>query len=124
MKLSQNHKKIIYFILVIFFSLTLVISGLDKFFNLLSNWVVYVNPKLLLFPISPILFIKFVGVFEILLGLSLFTHWKKTASYIIAIWFILVAINLLSINLNSIAFKDILRALGAILLAKLNDQNA
>ena len=120
MKLSQNHKKLVSSVLVIFFSLTLVIAGLDKFFNMLDDWTVYLNLKLLPFPIGPSLFMRLVGVFEVLLGLSLFTHWRKTTSYIAAIWFILVSINLLSINLYFIAFKDILRAMGAVLLAKLN----
>ena len=120
MELSQNHKKIASLILLIFFSLTLIIAGLDKFFNILENWVNFLNPKLLLFPIAPGLFMKLVGIFEVLLGLSLFTRWRKTASYIIVIWFILISINLLSLNLYYIAFTDILRAVGAILLAKLN----
>ena len=120
MKLSQNHKKLISLIFVIFFSLTLIIAGLDKFFNVLDNWVTFLNPKLLPFPISPSLFMRLVGIFEVLLGLSLFTRWRRTSSYIVAIWFILISINLLSLNLNYIAFTDILRAIGAILLAKLN----
>ena len=120
MKLSQNYKKLISLILVIFFSFSLIIAGLDKFFNLLDNWVLYLNPKLLPFPIAPSLFMKLVGIFEILLGLSLFTRWRRASSYIVAIWFVLISINLFSINLYFIAFKDILRAIGAILLAKLN----
>ncbi len=121
MKLSQNNRKLISLILVIFFSLTLVIAGLDKFFNILSDWVLYLNPKLLLFPIAPALFMRLVGIFEILLGLSLFTRFRKTASYIVAIWFILISINLLSLGLYFIAFKDILRAICALLLTRLND---
>lgn len=120
MKLSPNYKKPLSLLLVIFFSLTLVIAGLDKFFNILDNWVLYLNPKLLPFPIAPSLFMKLAGVGEILLGLSLFTRWRKTTSYLIAIWFILISINLLSLNLNFIAFKDSLRGLGAVLLAKLS----
>ena len=120
MKFFQNHKKPLSLILAIFFSITLVIAGLDKFFNLLDNWVFYLNPKLLPFPIAPSLFMRLVGIFEILLGLSLFTRWRRASSYIIAIWFILISINLLSIHLYFIAFKDILRAVGAILLAGLN----
>ena len=119
--MSQNYKKIISIILVIFFSLTLIIAGLDKFFNLLDNWVKFLNPNLLPFPISPILFMKLVGVFEVLLGLSLFTRWRKQASYIVAIWFVLISVNLLSLNMYFIAFKDTLRAIGAILLAKLSE---
>jgi uncharacterized membrane protein YphA (DoxX/SURF4 family) len=120
MKIIQNHKKILSLILVIFFSLTLILAGLDKFFNFYDNWVNYLNPKLLPFPIAPSSFMKLVGVFEILLGLSLFTRWRKIASYIVAIWFVLISLNLLTINLNFIAFKDTLRAVGAILLAKLS----
>jgi len=119
MTLSQHHKKLISTILVIFFSLTLILAGLDKFFNIYDNWVLYLNPKLLPFPIPPSMFMRLVGVFEVLLGLSLFTKWRKPASYIVAIWFILISINLLTLHLYFIAFKDTLRAVGAILLAKL-----
>ena len=121
MELSQNHKKLISLILVIFFGLSLVIAGLDKFFNILDNWVAFLNPKLVPFPIAPGLFMRLVGVFEVLLGLSLFTRWRKTAGYITATWFLLISINLLSLNLNYIAFTDILRAGGAILLAELSE---
>ena len=121
MKLSQTHKKLLSAILVIFFCLTLVIAGLDKFFNVLDDWTFYLNLKLLPFPIAPSLFMRLVGVFEVLLGLYLIKRRRKTTSYIVAIWFILIAINLLSINLYFIAFKDILRAMGAVFLAKLNN---
>ena len=121
MKLFQNHKKLVSLILVIFFSITLVVAGLDKFFKILdNNWVVYLNTKLLPFPIAPSLFMRLVGIFEVLLGLSLFTRRRRASSYIITIWFILISINLLSINLYFIAFKDTLRAVGGLLLAKLN----
>ena len=92
MKLYQNYKKIISLILLLFFSFTLIIAGADKFFNILDNWVAFLNPKLLPFPIAPSLFMKLVGVFEILLGLSLFTRWRKISSYIVAIWFIFISI--------------------------------
>ena len=121
MEFLKKHKKIISSIFVIFFSLTLVIAGLDKFFNILDNWVKFLNPNLLPFPISPVLFMKLVGVFEVLLGLSLFTRWRKQASYIVVIWFIFISINLLSLSMYFIAFKDTLRAMGAILLAKFSD---
>src|SRR6185369_5674342 len=129
MKLSQNNKKLVSFILVIFFSLTMIIAGVDKFFNLFTNWVLYLNPKLLPFPIPPSLFMKLVGIFEVLLGLSLFSRRRKTVSYMVAIWFVFISINLLSLSQNSAApadtirsmFTDILRAIGAFLLAKLSE---
>jgi len=62
-----------------------------------------------------------VGAFEVLLGLSLFTRFRKAASYAVAIWFVSISINLLTIRLNFIAFTDLLRAVGAVLLAKLSD---
>ncbi len=122
MKLSQNYKRLVSLILILFFSFTLIVAGFDKFFNVLVNWVIFLNPKLLPFSIVPGLFMKFVGIFEILLGLSLFTKWRMVASYLIAVWFILISMNLFSLNLNFVAFKDILRAIGAILLAKLSKE--
>ena len=117
--MTKNYKKTMSIVLVIFFSITLIVAGLDKFFNILDNWVKFLNPNLLPFPISPILFMKLVGTFEVLLGLFLFTRWRKQASYMVAIWFVLISINLLSLNMYLIAFTDTLRAIGAILLAKL-----
>ena len=53
MEFLKKHKKIISPIFVIFFSLTLVLAGLDKFFNIYDNWVTYLNPKLLHFQSHP-----------------------------------------------------------------------
>ena len=121
MEFLKKYKKIISSIFVIFFSLTLVIAGLDKFFNILDNWVLYLNQKLIPFPIEPSLFMRLIGIFEVLLGLSLFTRWRKTSSYIVVVWFIFISINLISINFYFVAFKDTLRVLGALLLAKFSD---
>jgi len=128
MKLATKHKKILTSLLLVFFSLTLILAGLDKFFNVYTNWVLYLNPKFLPFPLDPSLFMKLVGIFEIALGLSLFTRFRKTSSCIVAIWFVLISINLLALSQNHTApadtlrnaITDCLRVIGAALLTKLS----
>lgn len=120
--LSQNRKRIISVILVVFFSTLFVVEGLDKFLNILEkDWTIFLNPKFLLFPIVPVLFMKLVGVFEVLLGLSLWTRWRRWSSYIIVIWLTFISINLFSLHLNSMALRDILIAIGALVMVKLID---
>jgi hypothetical protein len=121
MRFIQNHKRALSSVLVIFFSILFIVEGVDKFFNLLDNWPALVNPRLLLSLITPALFMKCVGVVEIILGVSLLTRWRRVGSYLIAAWLVMISINLFSLHLNLMAAKDILMAMGAIILAKLSE---
>ncbi len=55
-----------------------ILAGLDKFFNLFTNWEMYLNPlapKLL--HIQPTTFMHLVGVIEIAVGIVVLTRYTR-----------------------------------------------
>jgi len=64
-----------------------ILAGLDKFFNLLTNWQMYLNPlasKLL--HIQPATFMHVVGVVEIVVGIAVLTRYTRYAAYVVMVW--------------------------------------
>ena len=54
------------------------LAGLDKFFNLLTNWTMYLNPLALrVVPVDPGIFMRAVGVVEMIVGLAILTRWTR-----------------------------------------------
>ena len=48
------------------------LAGLDKFFNLLTNWTMYLNPLALrLIPVSAGTFMRAIGVVEMIVGIAI-----------------------------------------------------
>ena len=99
------------------------LAGLDKFFNLLTNWEMYLSPlaeKVL--PFSPTTFMHIVGVIEMIVGLAILTRWTRLGSYVAAIWLDCIAINLVSTGaFFDLAVRDIEIAIGAFTLARLTE---
>ena len=99
------------------------LAGLDKFFNLLTDWSMYLSPmaeKLL--PISGPEFMKIVGIIEMLVGLAILTRWTRIGSYIAAIWLVMIAINLVSSGMfYDLAVRDVEIAIAAFTLARLTE---
>ena len=61
-----------YWMLRIAFGLTAFLAGLDKFFNLLTNWEQYANPLVVrMLTLSPATLMRTAGVIEIIAGLAL-----------------------------------------------------
>ena len=89
-----------------------VLAGLDKFFNLLTNWTDYLNPGILqTVPVSPELFMRGVGVVEIVIGLAILTRWTKSGAYLAACWLVAIAGNLISMErFYDVAVRDLLLA--------------
>src|SRR4051794_29382045 len=103
-----------------------ILAGLDKFFNLLTNWDMYLNPlapKLLHVP--PATFMHIVGVVEIIVGIGVLTKYTRYAAYVVTIWLWCIAANLLSQGtFFDVAVRDIEISLGAFALAKLSEVRA
>ena len=52
------------------------LAGLDKFFNLLAQWDMYLSPAVArLLPVSGTAFMRVVGVIEMIVGLAILTRW-------------------------------------------------
>lgn len=97
-----------------------IIAGLDKFTDILVDWENYLSPLILkVLPMSPHSFMIIGGIIEIIVGILVFTRYKKIAAYIISIWLLLITINLITGGYYDIALRDIVIAIGAFAFAEL-----
>lgn len=103
-------------ILTFFYGIVPIVAGLDKFFNVLVDWEVYVSP--LLGGIDPSTFLAVVGVVEIIAGIIVFVK-TRIGAYIVSVWLALIGLNLLSAGYYDIAVRDFVMAAGAYVLAVL-----
>jgi uncharacterized membrane protein len=102
------------------YGLVPLLAGLDKFFNLLTDWQKYLSPSIAgLLPMTPQTFMHIVGVIEILVGLLVLTRWTRLGAWIAAAWLVLIAGNLVMLGLFDIAVRDLGLAVGAYTLARL-----
>jgi len=119
----MNKKKPLYniwLLLVITYGLLAIISGFDKFFNILTFWHGYLAaPFVSLLGASAGPFLALAGVIEIVAGVLIFSKWTKIGAYIIFVWLLAVSINLLIAGLYDIALRDVVIAIGALALARL-----
>jgi len=117
-----------YQILHLGFTVAPIVAGLDKFFNLLTNWEQYLpsfvnrmtgghGHELMLA----------VGVVEIIAGIGVAVK-PKVFAYVVCAWLLLIIANLLLIpGFFDVALRDFGLALGALALARLSplfDQKA
>jgi len=99
------------------------LAGLDKFFNLLTNWKAYLNPLALrIIPVAPETFLHAIGVVEMIVGLAILTRWTRLGSYVASLWLVCIALNLVAMGaFFDIAVRDVLLALAAFTLARLTE---
>ena len=99
------------------------LAGLDKFFNLLTNWRVYLNPLALrVVPLAPETFLHAIGVVEMIVGLAILTRWTRLGAYLASLWLVCIALNLVAMGaFFDIAVRDVLLALAAFTLARLTE---
>ena len=99
------------------------LAGLDKFFNILTNWEMYLSPaaeKLL--PVSGAVFMKTVGVIEMAVGLAILFGLTRIGAYVAAVWLVLIAGNLVSSGMfYDLAVRDVEIAIAAYTLARLSE---
>ncbi len=102
------------------YGLVPLLAGLDKFFNLLTDWPKYLSPWMAdLLPVSAQSFMYAVGIIEILVGLMVLTRWTRLGAWIATAWLALIAVNLVTMGLFDIAVRDLAMAVGAYTLARL-----
>ena len=99
------------------------LAGLDKFFNILTDWGMYLSPRIEhLLPVSGPVFMRVVGVVEMIVGLAILTLWTRIGAYVAAAWLLAIAGNLLtSGNFYDLAVRDVEIAIGAYALARLTE---
>jgi hypothetical protein len=99
------------------------LAGLDKFFNLLTDWGMYLNPAVeTLLPISGGAFMRTVGVIEMAVGLAILAGWTRIGGYVAAAWLVAIAANLVSMGMFfDLAVRDVEIAIAAYTLARLSE---
>ncbi|WP_285606293.1 hypothetical protein [Geothrix edaphica] len=99
------------------------LAGLDKYFNLLARWELYLNPLVLrVIPVSPATFMHAIGLVEMLVGLAILTRWTRLGAYVAGLWLVGIALNLLTMGAYlDVAVRDLLLALAAYTLAQLTE---
>ena len=99
-----------------------ILAGLDKYFNLLTNWEMYLSPLATkIIPVSPATFMHVVGVVEIVAGLVVLSRWTRFGAYLVMAWLIGIAINLVTTGMfYDLAVRDLEIALSAFALSQLS----
>lgn len=96
------------------------LAGLDKFFNVLADWGSYLSPAAAhLLPVSTAVFMRVVGVVEVVVGIGVLAAVPVTAAYVASAWLLLVAANLTIGGHFDVAVRDVVLSIGAFTLARL-----
>lgn len=99
-----------------------IVAGIDKYFNALTDWSMYLSPLATkVIPVSATMFMHIVGVVEIIAGLIVLTRWTRIGSYIVMAWLLAIAVNLLTLGMfYDLAVRDVEIAIGAFALSQLS----
>ena len=99
------------------------LAGLDKFFNILANWEMYLSPTVeKLLPFGGGTFMRAVGVIEMMVGLAILTRWTRLGAYVAMVWLVAIAVNLATTGMFfDLAVRDVEIAIGAYALARLTE---
>lgn len=107
------------------FTVAPIAFGLDKFFNLLTNWEAYLAPWVNhLVPGSAHTAMLLVGVVEIVAGLVVALR-PQFGGYLVALWLAGIIVNLLTLgNYYDVALRDFGLFVAALALARLATSRA
>lgn len=98
-----------------------IAAGIDKYFNKLTDWSMYLSPLAnRLLPVSSTTFMHIVGVVEVIAGIIVLTRWTRIGSYIVMAWLLCIVANLLTSGMfYDLAVRDVELAIAAFALAQL-----
>ena len=121
MQNTDNRLNTTWWALRVLFGFVPIAAGLDKFFNLLTNWEAYLNPLATrVIPVSPTTLMQVAGVVEIAAGIMVLTHFTKIGGYVVMAWLLAIALNLLTMGkFLDVAVRDVGLAIGAFSLSQL-----
>jgi hypothetical protein len=102
------------------FGIVPIVAGLDKFTNLLTNWPGYLGANITgMLPVNAIVFMKIVGIIEIIAGIIDLLR-PLIGAYIVMAWLICISLQLIiGGQFFDVAVRDLVMAIGAFTLAKL-----
>lgn len=112
-----------WWVLRIAFGLVPIVAGADKFFNLLTNWEMYLHPAVpRLLHIQAVTFMHMVGVIEIVAGLVVLSNLTRWGAYIVMLWLLGIALQLVAqLAFLDVAVRDIMMSIGAYTLARMTE---
>lgn len=115
------HDSTAYTALKIGFVAAPVLAGLDKFFNVMTDWTKYLYPAFNeLLNISPAQFMMGVGIIEIIAGIGVLFK-PKIFSFVVCAWLVGIIANLLLVGgYLDVALRDLGLAIGAFALGELS----
>lgn len=122
MKEFDSHLNAGWWALRIALGLGPIIAGVDKYFNKLTDWSMYLSPiATKIIPIQATTFMHIVGAVEVIAGVIVLTRWTKIGSYIVGLWLLAIAANLLTTGMfYDLAVRDVEIAVGAFALSQLS----
>ncbi len=99
------------------------LAGLDKFFNILTDWGMYRSPLAERWlPVSAHAFMRAVGVLEMAVGLLILAGRTRIGAYLAMAWLLAIALNLVTTGMFfDLALRDVEIAIGAYTLARLTE---
>jgi uncharacterized membrane protein YphA (DoxX/SURF4 family) len=99
------------------------LAGLDKFFNILADWGMYLSPLVeRRLHVSPSVFMRGVGVMEMAVGLLILSGRTRLGGYVAMAWLLGIAVNLLTTGMfYDLALRDLEIAIAAYTLARLTE---
>lgn len=108
------------------YGLVPIVAGLDKFTNILADWETYLSPLVPgLLGVDPSVFMRAVGVVEILAGVLVLSPWSRLGAYVVSAWLVGIAANLASTGrFFDVAVRDLVMSAGAFTLARLLEWRA
>jgi len=109
MKTPNHRVNVSWWALRIALGLMPIIAGLDKYFNKLTDWGMYLSPYATkLVHLDTPAFMHVVGVVEIVAGVIVLSRWTKIGSYIVMVWLIAIAVNLVTTGMfYDLAVRDL-----------------
>ena len=99
------------------------LAGLDKFFNILADWGMYLSPLAERFlPVSAQVFMSAVGVVEMAVSLLILIGQTRIGGYLAMGWLLGIAVNLITTGMfYDLAVRDVEIAIAAYALARLTE---
>jgi len=121
MSANERGLEIAYRTLRVGLGLGAFLAGLDKYFDLLATWDMYLAGWVEhLLPFSSATFFHLVGVVEMAAGLLVLSRWTRFGALVVSGWLLAIAAQLVSMGMfYDLAIRDVEIALGAFALAQL-----
>jgi len=121
MKVTEMHVDRAWWALRLGLGIGPILAGLDKFFNKLTDWSMYLSPLATkVVPVSASTFMHVVGIVEIIAGIVVLSRWTKLGAYVVMAWLLGICVNLLTTGMfYDLAMRDLELAIGAFALAQL-----